>query len=267
MNILALALDVIDVGDRLRAIDEDYARLIAASMAEQGQMTPIEVRATPGGARPYALVAGGHRMRAAAIAGLAEVAAVLFDGSALQARLREIDENLVRRELSELDRGSFLAQRKAVWEELHPETRHGGDRSRSKLDMMSDLLGRFTAEAAERMGLSEKTIRRALTRHKCLPADVRAAIASTWLAESGTQLDALGRCTHETQLLVAAEIPRHPGVRRVQQLIDLALDVIPLPADPVADRFDAFQRLWRRMSAAERERVREFINPNPRSVS
>lgn len=262
MNILQLPLDSIDAGDRLRAIDEDYAQLIAASMAEQGQMTPVEVRATPSMAKPYALVSGGHRLRAAAIAGLATIDAALFEGSKREARLREIDENLVRRELSELDRATFLAQRKDIYEDLHPETKHGGDRRSDRAANLVRLVARFTTDAAERVGLSERTVRRALARHDRIAPDVRAAIAGTWLADNGAQLDALARYPQGHQRLVPGGMREHPGLRNVKEIIDLVLGDEPPAPDPDGDRFEAFLRLWNRMTPYARGRVRDYVASN-----
>jgi len=42
----------------------------------------------------------------------------------LTCRLWEVDENLCRAELTELERAEHLAQRKEIYEQLHPEARH-----------------------------------------------------------------------------------------------------------------------------------------------
>lgn len=42
--VVSIPLADIDVGERLRGVDVDAAAVIAASMQEQGQRTPIEVR-------------------------------------------------------------------------------------------------------------------------------------------------------------------------------------------------------------------------------
>ena len=113
MNIVTIPLDRIDVGDRLRAVDEEYAQLIAASMASDGQRAPIEVKAE-GKDGVHRLIAGGHRCRAAQIAGLTDMQCVVLKVSDLDARRLEIEANLCRHELSELDRSTFLARWKEV---------------------------------------------------------------------------------------------------------------------------------------------------------
>ena len=57
-----------------------------------------------------------------------QIEAIVIDTGEHEHRLIEIDENLMRAELTHLDRGRFLAERKRIYFELHPTRRHGGDR-------------------------------------------------------------------------------------------------------------------------------------------
>ena len=121
-----IALDRIEVGERLRKTDPDYAAWIAASMAEDGQMTPIEVRPIGhANAHKYRLTAGAHRLEGARINGWEDIEAKVVKATDLKAELREIIENLVRHELSPMDRATALARMQAVYLELHPETARG----------------------------------------------------------------------------------------------------------------------------------------------
>jgi len=121
-----IPVDQIHVEDRLRSVNPDHAALIAESFRANGQMTPIEVRRDEAG--KFVLVAGAHRLAAARLAEMDQIAASIIDADADQARLREIDENLCRRDLTELDRAAFLAERKVVWAKLNPEASGWGFR-------------------------------------------------------------------------------------------------------------------------------------------
>ncbi|MFN8992815.1 MAG: ParB N-terminal domain-containing protein, partial [Pseudomonadota bacterium] len=114
-----IPVDQIHVEDRLRSVNPDHAALIAESFRANGQMTPIELRRQLGDGKLF-LVAGAHRLEAAKLAEMGEIAAIVTDFGRDQARLREIDENLCRRDLTELDRATFLAERKVVWAKLNP---------------------------------------------------------------------------------------------------------------------------------------------------
>ena len=112
---------------RLRTtLDQDWVAVLADSMGEVGQLTTIDVELGANGA--LRLVAGAHRLAAAQRLGWVTISALVHaEGDTPDAaRLREIDENLVRRELSALDRALHLAERKKVYERLYPEARHGG---------------------------------------------------------------------------------------------------------------------------------------------
>lgn len=69
-----------------------------------------------------------------------------------------IDENLCRAKLSPADRAAQTARLKAIYEELRPETRHGGDRRSDQVDNLSTRS--FADETAEATGKDARTIRR-----------------------------------------------------------------------------------------------------------
>ena len=184
MNMQMIPLAQIDVGQRRRAIDPDNAAVIAASMQEIGQRQPIEVRkvAKPKDGKLYVLVTGAHRMKAMEIAGIEEAQAIVVKASEIEAQLLEIDENLCRHELNELDRATFLAKRKEVYEALHPETKHGGDRKSDQVAELCHLIPSFTKATAEKLGLSARSIRALVARYNNIQPDVREKIAGTWLS-------------------------------------------------------------------------------------
>lgn len=260
MTPLTIPLDQIEPGERLRALDEDYAQLIAASMAEHGQMTPIEVR--KGTKLPWRLVSGMHRLRALDLAGIKTAVAIHFESTPDEAELREIDENLCRRELAELDRGAFLARRQEVYERLYPATKHGGKRpagsSRQSGDMVAGgLTMRFTADAAAKLRLSERVVQRSIQRFRYLEPDVRARVAGTWLADHGAQLDQLGGLAASEQRAVVVALFDAPGGGElapgsVGEALARVRGIAPA-VDP--DRaFNGILAAWRKLGAADRRR-------------
>lgn len=103
---------------RLRPVGDFSA--IADSMSKVGLLNPIVVTKTK------KLVAGAHRLAAARHLGWDEIDVHVVDSDDLHVLLAEIDENLIRNELTVLERAEHLAKRKEIYEELWPETRHGG---------------------------------------------------------------------------------------------------------------------------------------------
>jgi len=131
-----ILLDQLDRRADARAVNADQVLAIATSMIDVGQISPIRVRPLEGDR--FEIVAGVHRVEACRSLGLAEVDALIVDSGELFAELAMIDENLCRAELGPADRARQTARRKAIYEELHPETVHGGDRSASR--QVGDLI-------------------------------------------------------------------------------------------------------------------------------
>lgn len=248
-----LPLEEIVVGDRLRAIDEGYAWLLAENIQETGELRqPIEVRRLGDGR--YGLIAGAHRLAAARLLGWIEIDAVIWNCTETEARLLEVDENLVRHELSPLDRAVFLAERKRLYEALHPEARHGAQGGRGGKRNETDTMS-FSKATAERCGLTERTIRRAVAIATRLTGDSRRRIAGTDLAKKQNELLALSRLDAADQaavldLLLPADgaAPQARGVAAARRLLT---GTRPENA-PAGQTLARLLHLWSRASRAER---------------
>lgn len=250
-----LQISLIDAVDRLRVVDPDRAMLIAAGMAEEGQKTPIEVRPNPKKPGRFILVVGGHRLEGALRLGWEEIDAEIVDLSADAARLREINENLYRADLTVLDRAVFLAEKKRLYEKLHPATKHGGDRRSDQAAIFGDLAPRFTEEAQERLGLSERQLQRVVARAKIDPA-VRKLIAATPLADNGSELDALLKLSPEEQrrsvdLLLSDREDRPRTVAAAAAAIRGVRPTVPAPDETA---LKALLAAWERAPKRVRDR-------------
>lgn len=253
----ALPIALIRVGARLREIDDDNVDLLAVSMEDIGLHTPVWVREADS-AGMHDLIAGAHRYAAAVRLGWAEMPALVFQVDGLDARLMEIDENLIRRELSELDRAVFLAERKSVYEALHPETRRGGDRT-GQTDKAVSLIPSFADATARKLGVDARTVYRAVARARNIADDVRRTIGPTWIAAKGANLDALARLDPEDQrrviaLMLAVGGPRTVGAAVVQ------MRGTPADQDESEQQLAALMKAWRRAGAKARDGFVEFLS-------
>ena len=252
-----IPVDQIHVKDRLRSVNPDHAALIAESFRTNGQMTPIEVRRNDAG--EFVLVAGAHRLAAALLAEMDQIAASIIDSDKDQARLREIDENLCRRDLTELDRAAFLAERKVVWAKLNPEAIvFKNKKSRTNLS----TIGTFAEEVAERLGLSRRSIDRAINRHNALAAEVRATLAHSRWADNGSVLDGIAKLAPEDQRKVAEALTREDDPAR--NLAAAIAEFSPRPkgaaAAEVEQQYERLISAWRKAShAAARRRFIDFL--------
>ena len=98
-------------------------------------------------------------------------------------QLWEIDENLMRAELSPTEMAEHLARRKELW----------GKREVSGQVDPKPQGGRpteFAGETAETTGVPKRSINRALSRAEAVPGDIRAIIKGTKL-DTGVYLDSI----------------------------------------------------------------------------
>lgn len=257
--VITIPLDRIVVGPRLRAVDDDYVAMLAASMAETGQHTPIHVGPADDDGR-HPLIAGAHRVAAAQIAGLAELQATVFHGDALAAQLLEIDENLMRRGLSELDRAVFLARRKEIYLAMHPETGHGGKRRGNQNDNLSfwSPAAAFTQATAEKLGLNRRSIERAIARARIEP-DLRQMLALTRWADHGATLDALLKADADLRRRLVLAMVRDE--KPAKSLADAMTEVRGRrnTPDPAEEQFLALKGRWDKASPKARRKFLAYL--------
>ena len=189
---MELQIDQIKIGERKRPVDPQQVAGLAASIRLLGLMNPITVD------QDYGLLAGLHRLEACKLLGWESIPATIcalsdvVDTAALQKELAEIDENLIRNDLSVLERGIQHFERKRIYETLHPETRHitekgGPGRGNKTTDKLSVVLPSYSADAATATGVSERTVRRD-TRFGEVLKPYRAELADTETAHNQREL-------------------------------------------------------------------------------
>lgn len=255
-EIVAIPLADIDATDRLRPVDPAHVEAIALSIEQSGLQNPVILR--PDGNR-YRLVAGWHRLAAVERLGWTDVDARVENLTAEEARLVEIDENLMRRELSALDRAIFLAERKAVYDLLHPETAKPGRRSK-ELGTRCPQFGRtFTKEVAARLGIDRKTVDRALSLVKNLAPEARDALRLTGLADNQSELLKLAALEPERQVEAAKLLATGTAAKVKDARVALGLDVI-VEEDPQEKLFQSFLALWGRADQRTKARISAIVD-------
>jgi ParB-like chromosome segregation protein Spo0J len=177
---------------RMRALREEVVDNLVQSM-QKGQLQPILVRSTGPGC--FELVAGRHRYEAAQKLGWKSIKAAIVEGmDADRILLAEIDENLVRANLTPAEEAAHHAMRKEIYERLYPQTKKGGDRRSPKAKAKSNTQSAYVNDAARKTGKSHDTINRAVKRGKNIPNV--SELAGTSL-DKGGELDALAALGEE----------------------------------------------------------------------
>ena len=86
-----------------KTFEREALESLADSIATYGVLQPIIVRENPAAEGPYEIIAGERRWRAAKMAGLSEIPAVIFDGDELRAAQVAMIENIQREDLNPVE--------------------------------------------------------------------------------------------------------------------------------------------------------------------
>lgn len=192
-----VAIADITIGDRKRSLGD--VESLADSMKTLGQLQPVVVT------DDMRLVAGRRRIAAASKLGWDEINANVMTLDDLQREVAEIDENLVREELTVLERSRQLARRKEIYEAQHPETKNGATgRGRNRSADSAKLS--FADEAATKTSRSSRVVREEVQIAESITDEAQEIIESTDIADSKTELLNLARVPEEKQVSVAEKI-------------------------------------------------------------
>jgi ParB family transcriptional regulator, chromosome partitioning protein len=119
------------------SMDEERLQELAASIKAQGLIQPIVVRAI-GGAR-FEIIAGERRWRAAQLAGLTEIPALVRDVQDQAVVAMALIENIQREELSPLEEASALQRLIAEFKLTHQQVADAIGRSRAAVSNLLRL--------------------------------------------------------------------------------------------------------------------------------
>ena len=187
LQLIALRLDAIDPDpDQPRStFNEDALRELADSIRQDGVIQPIEVtQSTPG---RYLIVHGERRWRAAQLAGLETIPAVVRrrDYDEVTRFVRQVVENIQREDLNDVDRAAALLRlRKLMQEEVDATRRERG------ADAPKDepWAGKVTwSKVGGRLGYSRQRIHQ-LIQLLDLPEEIRDAVRDGTLSERDTRV-------------------------------------------------------------------------------
>jgi N6-adenosine-specific RNA methylase IME4 len=182
------------IADRQRPLDSDWVEQLKASIAEIGLTTPITV------GPDLTLIAGHHRLAACRALGMKRIPALMVKLDELRTELAEIDENLIRNELTVLERSEHLDRRKEIYEALHPESKHGGTKGNQHTGKIqnSDLTS-FVDDTASKTGRSRSSVAEEVQIGKRLAPDVKEKLRGTEVADRKQDLLTIAQLTPELQ--------------------------------------------------------------------
>ena len=266
-----LKIDRVKVADivtasRLRPVSEAGVESLLASIAEIGvRKDAVHVRQKKSG--PLVLIAGGHRLEAARRLGWDEIEAKVWtDVTDDWARLMEIDDNIAGAELNPLDTALFLAERKRIYEKLHPETAAGafkGNRHTGSLAADTMSVSSFATATAEKFGMTDRHVRRLIAAGDRLdPRDVsllRKAPRQVTLRDLA-EIAKIGGPTERYEVVEALAEGRAKSAAEARQKWKAEQGGTPVPKDPADEQFIALMKLWQRSGARARRRFLDEVS-------
>ncbi|RWO97169.1 MAG: hypothetical protein EOQ98_19240 [Mesorhizobium sp.] len=239
------------------------ATLMADMQTGNGHMVPIEVVPEKTEGYQYRLIFGGHRLEAVARLGRTEIDAFVKDpkevGTEAQIRKREIAENLIRRQLSVLDRSKDIADWRDIYDAEHGTGKTG--RKRKPRDEAEDdeLSAKFAlnfSEAAQAvLGISRRSVFHAL-KIATIPEQIRQSISLHAIANSQTDLLLLAAEPTDRQAEIAKLLLAEPA--EVSTVADAIALLDKVPASSKEPRWQKLAGDFSKMKASEQDRFFEL---------
>lgn len=201
-NISILPIELLQRRQDARPLNDAALAGLEESIKQIGLINPLRVRKLDLGVG-YEVIAGSHRFSACDAAGLREIPCIIVTDDDLHAELAMIDENLMRAELSPVDRAKQTARRKAIYEQLNPETKHGGNlQGAGVANLSSPETPAFSTATANLTGQSERSVQRDAERGEKVFDEAANLIRGTKL-DTGVYLDKLKKLTPSEQVYAA----------------------------------------------------------------
>ncbi|OUL37186.1 chromosome partitioning protein ParB [Nostoc sp. T09] len=191
-------IDQILIGCNRRPIKGEKVDELKESIKANGLLNPITVD------QKLNLIAGLHRLTACKLLGLDAIECnIVTYQYAEQARLAEIDENLIRNELEPLERSELWLERDQILEHMGLRAKAGDNQHTYKGGEMISPPKR-TLELAKEAGYSERTFQHGKQIAKGIHPDVKQMIKGTAIAESPTALIKIARAGSQERALAEA---------------------------------------------------------------
>ena len=258
---LPTPIDMIEVEDRLRSVNEAAVDHIAESMGQRGQIYPIQISTIEPGR--FRLRAGAHRIAAAKKLGWTHIEAFLVDDlDEEEARLLEIDENLCRAELNAMDKAHFFARRKEIYEHLHPETKHGANlvwqqlpHGQNKAFPSTERAPSFVEDTAAATPWSPRTIRLYTRIGERIDPDLRKALSGTPVGRRLNDLKRIADMDADKQQNLLQRI--QSAERQPLSLSALTTDAYRPSSRP--DPVERLQTLWNKTPQTHQRRFYAWL--------
>lgn len=253
-NVVRVAPEDVIVTGRLRRVSDVQVQNLITMAEDTGITTPIHLRKVEG---KLHLIDGAHRLAAAKLMGLTEIAALVVECRQDEARAMEASNNLGAARMTPLQTAVFVASWKRDYYALHPDRKPGvfkGNRHTGKLVTAQSAL---TTAIAESLGVKERQAFKMLAVGERLTADEVAALDAADIHVGLNDLAALAKISEpdERSAVVLKLVEKQGrGTARARKEYMQEQGKTPPPKDGVEADFKALSTAWKRASLAAKKR-------------
>jgi len=269
-------ISAIVVGPRLREVDAATVSNLVVSITESEWFGSILVRplSSDEGEQRYGLVAGAHRLAAMKSLGRDRIAATIRPLTDDEAEQIEIDENLVRRGLTPLERAEMVAARFAVWGRRFPDRvvqgngaakpKRGRPKKCENFSQFPQAMG-FAAETAADVGLTKRTIEHAWATVNGLPAALRQSLRGSWISKNEGLLRQLASIGDAVEQAGVVEVLLSGRTKNMAEARAYAAGKEPVKAVRATpeDELKALKAAWKKARPSARAAFLEHLKGEP----
>ncbi|MGB3760479.1 MAG: ParB N-terminal domain-containing protein [Rivularia sp. (in: cyanobacteria)] len=210
-----VSIEKIKYGSNRRPINDEKVEQLKKSIELNGLLNPITVD------HNFNLIAGLHRLTALILLGFKQVECniVTYDSDE-NARLAEIDENLIRNELEPLERGRLVLEREKILVKLGMRAKAGDNQYTLKAsENGSEIISppaKTTQELAKQAGYSERSWQHDKQIARDIAPKIQKIIQKTPIADKKTTLLLIARTGRKERILAekalkACEVAKNLG--------------------------------------------------------
>lgn len=209
-----IRINQIEIGENRRAVNPEKVKELSESIKEIGLLNPITIT------EKNKLIAGAHRIDAFKLLNREEIPCNIVSFSDVEEeRLAEIDENLIRNDLSRLEQAICLKERNEILERMGERAESGTNlKNLGTGDNLSPV--KTTQDIAAEVGLSKRGLQRSLQIAKNITEDVKESLMDTPVADNQEELLILARSKPDDQREIRDKII-HEGVKSVKQAVGI----------------------------------------------
>ncbi len=187
-----IAIDKVSIGSNRRPLKDHKVAELMQSIQANGLLNPITLD------QNFTLIAGLHRLTACKLLGFTEIECrVVNCVDSDQARLAEIDENLIRNELEALERAELWLERDQILERMGLRARPGDNQYTQRGGESGSPPVRTTLELAREAGYTDRTFQQGKQIARDIAPEVKKVIRGTSTAKSPKALLTVARAGSE----------------------------------------------------------------------